>query len=347
MAIERKIITRIILTHDEYANLSAKVLKEGEVALVKVGKTEAADGVSEPVWMMKVGDGNKTVSALPWLVAPAADVYAWAKKANLDEADIPALPISKISGLQSAIDSKAEKTHTHTPAQITDFDESVKTIVSGMGIAGNEEVAALSAKLTNLQTAVDETLPTQINAKVDQSTYNTKIQALEKADNDLSTAVAAAQSDASAAKDQIEKFLGDAVDPDTLSVIDTLKEIQEALTDDNTAASELLTKVTNIENGTTVVPKAKDADTVDGKHAADFATVGHNHDDYAANSHTHVIADITGLETRLSGVETTASSALQEIKTTANGGLTVTNKNQIDIDSSIVFVLDGGTADNI
>lgn len=35
---------------------------------------------------------------------------------------------------------------------------------------------------------------------------------------------------------------------------------------------------------------------------------------------------------------------LGEITTTANGGLKVTNKNQIDIDDSIVFILDGGTA---
>ena len=39
-----------------------------------------------------------------------------------------------------------------------------------------------------------------------------------------------------------------------------------------------------------------------------------------------------------------ADSALQEIKTTTNGGLKVTNKNQIDIDESILFILDCGSA---
>ena len=39
-----------------------------------------------------------------------------------------------------------------------------------------------------------------------------------------------------------------------------------------------------------------------------------------------------------------ADSALQEITTTANGGLKVTNKNQIDIDDSVVFVFDCGSA---
>ena len=38
------------------------------------------------------------------------------------------------------------------------------------------------------------------------------------------------------------------------------------------------------------------ADTVDGKHAADFATAGHTHD-YAASGHTHAYADLTGKPT--------------------------------------------------
>lgn len=43
-------------------------------------------------------------------------------------------------------------------------------------------------------------------------------------------------------------------------------------------------------------------------------------------------------------LQTAIDGKLGEITTTANGGLKVTNKNQIDIDDSIVFILDGGTA---
>ena len=55
------------------------------------------------------------------------------------------------------------------------------------------------------------------------------------------------------------------------------------------------------------------ADTVDGKHAADFATANHNHDsdyadadhnhdgDYADATHTHAQSDITGLASALNG----------------------------------------------
>lgn len=41
------------------------------------------------------------------------------------------------------------------------------------------------------------------------------------------------------------------------------------------------------------------ADTVDGKHASDFATASHSHN-YAASSHTHAQTDITGLADALS-----------------------------------------------
>lgn len=42
-----------------------------------------------------------------------------------------------------------------------------------------------------------------------------------------------------------------------------------------------------------------------------------------------------------------ADTALQEIKTTENGGLKVTNKNQIDIDENVVFVFNCGSASTL
>jgi hypothetical protein len=93
---EKKITTRIVLTHDEYTNLASKTLKEGEVILAKVGTTHAPGEVVQPVWMMKIGDGTSTVENCPWLVAPAADVYDWAKKSSLDANDLPAIPGAKL-----------------------------------------------------------------------------------------------------------------------------------------------------------------------------------------------------------------------------------------------------------
>lgn len=66
-----------------------------------------------------------------------------------------------------------------------------------------------------------------------------------------------------------------------------------------------------------VVNKAVDADTVGGKQASDFATAEQG---------------------------AKADTALQEITTTENGGLKVTNKNQIDIDTDVVFVFNCGSS---
>lgn len=93
---EKKLLTRIIMNHGEWASYSGKVAKDGEVIYVKVGTTQANGQVSEPIWMQKIGDGVTQVQNLPWVVAPAADVYAWAKKASLDPTDLPAIPGLKL-----------------------------------------------------------------------------------------------------------------------------------------------------------------------------------------------------------------------------------------------------------
>ena len=101
--------TRIINKHASLADWqnSSLVLKEGEIALAKVTtavKDDKGNIIYVPRYLMKVGEGgNKTFKDLQWLVAPASDVYAWAKKANLDIADIPTLGINKIDGLESRL----------------------------------------------------------------------------------------------------------------------------------------------------------------------------------------------------------------------------------------------------
>ena len=71
-----EIFTRIQLKYDSWANWSTvkdtfKPLK-GEVCVVNPGENSTS-------CLLKVGDGEKFFGALPWVEAPAADVYAWAK----------------------------------------------------------------------------------------------------------------------------------------------------------------------------------------------------------------------------------------------------------------------------
>lgn len=106
--------------------------------------------------------------------------------------------------------------------------------------------------------------------------------------------------------------------------------------------------------------KAADADKLGGVAAADYAlkteaqgyanTAEQNAKDaaqgYANTAEANAIAHANGLAgnyaTAAQGAK--ADSALQEITTTANGGLKVTNKNHIDIDTDVVFVFNCGSA---
>lgn len=164
MAIEKTMKTRIVLTHDEYEALKSKTLKYGEVVLAKVGSTNGNSG-EEPIWMMKVGkEGNATtVENSPWLVAPAADVYSWAKKANLDVTDVPALPIEKISGLTEALAGKSDSDHNHD-----DVYKKLQTAVAEAGAADKTLKISQNANGEITVTPVDIAIAqTQVTGLVD------------------------------------------------------------------------------------------------------------------------------------------------------------------------------------
>ena len=114
---EKTLTTRIINKHADLTawSTSTLVLKAGEIALASINTTKP-DGqggsITVPTYLMKVGDGSKTFKDLNWLAAPASDVYAWAKKQNLELADIPPmdadhiplLEVSKINGLGTRLE---------------------------------------------------------------------------------------------------------------------------------------------------------------------------------------------------------------------------------------------------
>jgi hypothetical protein len=82
MAEEKILNTRIVLKHDTLANWSTQnpTLKEGEVGFITIAATQGS-GLTEPVTMMKIGDGTHAFNDLGWdFYAKASDVYEWAKK---------------------------------------------------------------------------------------------------------------------------------------------------------------------------------------------------------------------------------------------------------------------------
>jgi hypothetical protein len=217
-----------------------------------------------------------------------------------------------------------------THDQVTDFDTAVTGVVNNLGITTEgiddlgERLTTAESEIDTLQTAVTTTLPSQINDKVDKTAYNEKVAALEKADTNLDTAVKAAQADATSAKKAIEAFLKDA--DITSNAVDTLKEIQEGLDAGEASAASLLAEVNKIKKGTTVVPKAADADTVDGKHADEFATAAQGEKADSA------VQSLSGKKDKQSPVSSptadgTATAFIDSISQNENGKITVTKKN--------------------
>lgn len=76
--------TRISLRYDTYDKWNtpsgkAAVLNTGEVGICAI----TSDGAEQPTIMFKVGNGVSTFEELPWTSGLAADVYDWAKAAQI------------------------------------------------------------------------------------------------------------------------------------------------------------------------------------------------------------------------------------------------------------------------
>jgi hypothetical protein len=120
MATEKTLFTRIGLKVDTLENWksSSLILKKGEVAFATVAAT-AGSNLSEPVVMMKIGDGEKTFSQLGFdFYAKASDVLEAAKDAS----------------------------------KLTLF---IEKVIQDAGLASNATVTALSNKVNGIETAVN------------------------------------------------------------------------------------------------------------------------------------------------------------------------------------------------
>ena len=99
---EKILNTRIQLKYDTYAAWTTNdpILKKGEVAIATIatGSTETVNSVTPPQVLIKVGDGSKHYSELPFASALAADVYSWAKASTK-----PSYSASEITGLTEYI----------------------------------------------------------------------------------------------------------------------------------------------------------------------------------------------------------------------------------------------------
>lgn len=195
--------TRIQLKYDTLANWQSEaeagkgallILKKGELGIVEVPTGSTAEQTTPPAILFKVGDGVKTFKQLPWTSALAADVYAWAKKANPDVADFTAVINKAREGLISA-DSVVK---------------SIEGLKGDVGIIGDnrivvETTADNKIKIywdsdQNIEAALASGITAEKVQKYDG--YDARITAAKKAGDDAASALTAyeTKNDAAVAK---------------------------------------------------------------------------------------------------------------------------------------------------
>lgn len=232
------------------ANLTAVVQGEG-------GHASQISGLTE-----RVGTAEGTIATHTENIGKNATAAANAQ-AQADEA----LRVANLKTTMGEVEAKGYAVAETVNAEIA--KKTTMAEVEAKGYAVAETVNADLAKKADKETTYTKTEVDGLIAPLATTENLNKVQAT--AEQGVADA-AVAKGVADAAKARIDAFIDGTAEAE--SAIDTLVEIQQYMNADTLAFTQLSNKVTNIENGTTTVPKATDADTVDGKHASDFEIAG-------------------------------------------------------------------------
>lgn len=302
MAVEKTLNTRILLKYDTYANWTANnpVLKKGEVAIATIPSNQ--DGVvNAPSTLIKVGDGTSNYTDLKFVSGSAADVYSWAKSATK-----PTYQASEITGLSTFISDYVDSemgisVDTDTQYQlvkVNDYNYKLqskgKTDGAWSDVAGStivipndtDAIAALSALVG------DTSVASQITAAINAA----KSELIGK-DTDT------------ASSDTIK---GAKKHADSLnSAMDTrVSDLENAIGENGSVATQISTAIGKLDKSDTAVTGkyVSAVSETDGIITVTRANLPDYSNTYAAKSHNHAIADVTGLQTELNKVTTLIGS---------------------------------------
>ena len=240
---EQILKTRIANKYDTLANWSSSsiVLKAGEIAFAYVEQKSADGSQFVPTVLMKVGDGAKTFSQLPWSAARAADVYDWAKLENPTVDQLPANLKTAITDLQTAIGDGGSVADA-----IKDAIDALDSTSTGSGTIVKSVVQTDGKVAVTMGTLSADEIPTLAISKIDglQDALDAKVD-----DTEFATFKT---SNTTAIEDAKQAGL------DATSALNTYKGTNDAAIED-------------IVDGTTPVAKATNADNLGGVAANSYA----------------------------------------------------------------------------
>lgn len=153
----KEIKTRIALRTGDYAYWTTGAGKDielykGEVCICTVASADN-QATNAPTVLFKVANANgQKFADLNWVSGLAADVYAWAKKANPDWTDFPALPLTVVdNGTGKFV---TDFTYSNNTLTITRSDVALDDISDKAKIALSADLGAVANLTTTAKTAV-------------------------------------------------------------------------------------------------------------------------------------------------------------------------------------------------
>ena len=305
---EKILNTRILLKYDTYANWTRNnpVLKVGEMAIATVAATEPnnATGFQNlPNVVLKVGDGTSNYNDLKFVSALAADVHGWAKAASK-----PEYAYNEITGLEQFIKDTAN-------AEIKDTDTQYNLVATDVAnykfeLRSKEKSAVEWTKVADLDLSGIVSRVAALEGKFAGMTEATVVAhvaaEIAKLDSNGETAGQGEIISAVSEADGVVSVTKRALVKEDIPTIEQsqVNGLPKALEDINTA-------IGNAQSGSLTEAKAytdaeiQKLDYQGGEFGTSkFATKVTEADGVIAVEYAQpAIADVSGLETRLSGIE--------------------------------------------
>ena len=345
MANEKILNTRVQLKYDTLANWNASTFipKKGEVCIATVDtaqKDPKGNIITVPTLLIKVGSGaeSATFSTLPFVSAPAADVYDWAKKS---EAEFVAGFLS-MPGMQDLLNG-VFATDAEVEAAVTGLQGQINAINTKLG-----DLSKLNTTYkTDLVGAINEALQAvevggtgSVVSVVVTDVEGGKSYQVTQGGNNVGAAIVVpnAYDDASVkANTAAINAIKDGAS------IDSFKDVEDALAGKQTAGDYATNTALNAVKATAEAAYVKPAAGIGKEDLAADVVTSLGKADTALQSHQDIShlatkTELTnGLATKADATATTEALATKADKTTVEGisGKVTTLEGKVDVDKKV------------